>query len=297
MPINFLSLYPELHILIFEALDDFTDLTALGSTCRSLNSVFRSNTGVILRRIGERSILSFDDALRTARANVLATEDKCRFDLEQGNYIYIPTKAFCESLSDAQPTPDEIKMALNLAAIVNRWYAVLVDPSSYGMRKPDPEATFASQLGTGSAVDVEERYHRGAYRMLLLGCLFSNVYPEPFTGLSENYPHDLARRDALDTVQRYPIYHSSNLGWKYKQLLSLFGGFIEWIARDGEKRWIAEGIRKSQPTTGRDGSFREILLLLTVMKLTNLIWREATDAERECVKGQSSPPHPRSALV
>lgn len=93
-------------------------------------------------------------------------------------------------------------------------------------------------------------------------------------------------------MQRYPVYHTGDSVWKGEQLEALFGGVIEWVVADGAERGTAEGLREFSlwPEAGmmsveQHGSLREVMLLLSVMELTNLMRMEATARDIARVEG------------
>lgn len=286
-----LSIPPELQLNIFRHLNGLRGIAALASTCHALRSLMESSARSVIRVVAQRSILAFDDALRAARASLLTlSESGPHFDFEQGRYVNIPSPSFCEGLAAAHPALGELRMIYKLAVLVGNWQAAL------GVAHTDLWV-----LRDFNDTRVQERFHRAAYRFILLGYLFSGVYLEPLMGRSWPISHN-------DKIRSYPIYHDVDSAWRSMQVHGLFEGFISWIVADGAKRGIAEDLRNlhfggpqgdnqvishmSTVTFDAEahGSIREVLLLLTLHDLYHEFRLLATQAEVDSMRGCS--PHP-----
>lgn len=191
------------------------------------------NTTLILRPIGEMTIIAFDDALRAARASVLAvTWPGCHFDLAQNSYLDPPTASFCKALFLAPPTLAEISMVCKLVALVRCWQSL----------SESTDLVCSNFMNGDGYPEAVECFHRASYRFLFMGYLFSGAYLGPVAGL---HIYDYVGMEP--EVRRYPVYHKSNSEWRYQQLHRLFGGFIEWIVADGASQGAKGGRPGTQP--------------------------------------------------
>lgn len=284
-----LSIPPELQVNVFCFLNHLRDVTAFASACHALNSLLESNAGTILRAVGRKSVLAFDDALRAARASTFPPDwSGSHFDLDEKTYVDPPSEAFCEGLALAPPTIDELRIVCTLANIVDSWKFEL-KTTNY---------PFQLQLLLDDiSIGVMENHYRAWYRFFLLGYLFSGAYLEPVMGRRPPYRTRLQQPHLIvdtDKVQQYPIYHTDDLAWRYSQLHKLFSGYINWIVADSRKRGVAarlcnitlyESNYSEEKGTGfrvidaaGHGALREIMLLLTFLDMKRFMrqWSDYT---------------------
>lgn len=263
---SLLSLPSELHLAIFRHLSTLLDVSSLSATCRSLRYVLQSSPTSVLRPVLARSIHAYPDALRAARACVLdPIWPGCHFDLVTNTYNSPPTASFCANLAVAPATLAETTNICKLAALVRCWQSIWESSDLIALSQ---EIGFITDTP-----GAEERFHRGCYRVLLMGYLFTGVF------LQRPSPDNKKAR------RRYPMFNLDT-AWKTEQLLKLVGGFMEWIISDGADRWRLAGLRsleckwypdESEPNiippletvktidgTTR-GSLNELMLLFTVL--------------------------------
>lgn len=223
-----LSVPSEIHLAIFKAIDGPINILNFSSTCRSLRGLLTSNTRTLLRKAASQRFPAFDDCLRAARASKLPLEwEGNHFDLAENRYPTPPTKAFCESLAAAPPTFDELRTVRQFSLILAGWLSrfqetvkLLTDNSE------ERELGFMSITEHG-----EESFYRAGARYLVMSYLFSGAFLEPLRGRKR--PDHTTDEDG---VTRFPPYHAADPDWRYAQLESLYGGFIEWIWEEGERQ-------------------------------------------------------------
>ncbi|RPB07716.1 hypothetical protein P167DRAFT_609244 [Morchella conica CCBAS932] len=250
MSVCILSLPSEIHLAIFKALNGPIDILNLSSTCRSLRGLLTSNTRTLLRKAASQRFLMFDDCLRAARASKLPLEwEGNHFDLAEKRYPTPPTKAFCEGLAAAPPTFDELLAVKQISRMLAGWL---------NQFQEIVQIEWITEHG-------EESFYRAGARYLVMSYLFSGAFLEPLR--ARKLPDDHSATDTdEDGMTRFPPYHATDPDWRYAQLESLYGGFIEWIVEDGEK----QGPIKSW-TSARDSNnlnfnpFRKILRSLLGM--------------------------------
>jgi hypothetical protein len=209
----------EIHLAIFKALDSPLDTINLSSTCRSLRGLLTSNTQTLLRKAASRRFLMFDDCLRAARASKLPLEwEGNHFDLAENRYPAPPTKAFCEGLAAAPPTFDQLFTVRQISRMLAGWLSRF---------REIVQIEWITEHG-------EESFYRAGARYLVMSYLFSGAFLEPLRGRKR--PGHGTADDEVDGVTRFPPYHAADPDWRYAQLESLYGGFIEWIFEEGEKQ-------------------------------------------------------------
>ncbi|KAI5843566.1 hypothetical protein DFP73DRAFT_86831 [Morchella snyderi] len=212
-----LSVPSEIHLAIFKALDSHVDILNFSLTCRSLRGLFTSNTRTLLHKAASLRFLVFDDCLRAARASKFPLEwEGNHFDLDENRYPAPPTKAFCEGLAAAPPTFDELLTVRQINRLLAGWLGKF------------QEVMQIERITTDYGM---ESFYRAGARYLLMSYLFSGAFLEPLRGRKR--PDHTADEDG---VKRFPPYHAADPDWRYAQLESLYGGFIEWIVDEGEKR-------------------------------------------------------------
>lgn len=239
---------PDLQLSIFRHLDTLTDVTRLAATCRSFRSLLQSCPTSILRPVAERSITAFGDALRTARASLLATD---HFNVTP------PTAEFCISLASAPVTLPELAVVCKLAGIVRNWESLLEQTHLF--------TRCAEHLWFDDYPGSVERFHRASYRYLLMGYLFAGQYAQILSEVVENQN---------DTPS------------KEEQLGRLSAGFMDWIITDGAERGNEESLcsfdiieleddeNNTPPGApiktfdgATQGAIHESMLLMTLVKL------------------------------
>lgn len=90
---SLLPLSLELGLDILRRLDYLRDVTTLASPCRALRSLLEANAGSVIHAVGNRLVISFDDALRAARAGNLEVEwSGCHFDTPDSPKMSLPLK-------------------------------------------------------------------------------------------------------------------------------------------------------------------------------------------------------------
>jgi hypothetical protein len=320
---TFLALPPELVSAIFETFVNLHDLHALAGTCKQLRKIFFNAAGHYYDPILRRSLPAFEDALRAQRASVSAvlhlkkldyantanknvfesmlppagtvvgpTPTVCRFDLDEGGYVNVPTEDEIIKLGE---TP--IASAWEAQRVMQLHKIILYCRQSLGS-DPSLGIWFNSVVEGASdwTPDREERFYRGAYRYWLYGYLFfPGCYLEPFfvekqrilaTALykfssdGEGYfSFKYERRN--EVLEYYPLFIPViDLDIREDRLELLFDGFIAWLVHDGEQRGEREQARgtSAPPSTpysrsatyGDDhpsaahGGMRELLLIYTM---------------------------------
>lgn len=228
----------EIHLAIFKDLTDPHDILNFSSTCRSLRSLLKSNTRTLLRTAASKYFPAFDDCLRAARASKLPIEwEGNHFDLGENRYLNPPTKAFCEGLASAPPTFDELLTVREISRLLGSWLA-----------------RFAQLVYMDSFTEHgEESFYRAGARFLVMSYLFSGSFLEPLRGRKR--PDQSTDEDG---VKRFPTYHTADPDWRYTQLESLYGGFIDWIIEEGEK----QGPGKSWTASPEDPNFNPFRKIL-----------------------------------
>jgi hypothetical protein len=314
-PAAYLALPPELVTIIFDACLTLRDLVSFAGCCKHFRNTFLHRPGHYDDRFLRPSLPAFEDALRAQRASVSAMlhlqrlgygdgdEDfqtilpptgaplgpippVCRFDLEEGDYVNVPTKEDIIKLGETPiATIWEAQQVIQRHKIISSCRRSINFPSG----GPDLGVWFGGFEPHGPwTSDQEERFFRGAYRLWLYGYLFiPGCYLEPFIVEKERMlelADDDGRfgfRDSSRTgvFEQYPLYIPViDSDVREERLEFLFAGFLAWLVHDGEQRGLnehARGIPSTQyytDTKARDvhpaaahGGMRELLLIHTMM--------------------------------
>ena len=224
----------------------------------------------------------------------------CRFDVSTGQYVNVPTSAQIIKLSES-PLANawELRGILNLYQLVLHWLGWA--QSGAQMKKyhwfseyhwfPEEREWFSS-IGKGAgrwSSAQEERFFRGAFRLLLFGYLFyPGVYLEPIINrLDRTLPgeRDFGYKATywykIFGQPKCPIYAVNVNDGSPDPRRELFGGFTEWVVEDGQRRGREENLQDNHhhppsyggldmgydgtPLTSADrGGLRELLLFYTV---------------------------------
>jgi len=313
-----LKLPSEVLFLVFTSFDSLSDVHSFIRTYSFAYEVFKTGPPTLIYdAVLRRKVPAYGDALRAIRAaatafdylNELGFDNKvlasiaqpphlrqaladpvkrCRFDVGTGQYINVPTAAQIIKLSES-PLANawELRSILNLYQLVLHWLGWA--QSGVQMKKHHWFSSIGEGAGQWSSAQ-EERFFRGAFRLLLFGYLFyPGVYLEPLLNEPETALPGMQDSDdeAMEWYRRigppkYPIY-ADNGGSpdQRRELLRLFGGFTEWIVEDGQRRGREENLQDNHhhppsyggldmgydgtPLTSADrGGLRELLLFHTI---------------------------------
>ncbi|OCK89820.1 uncharacterized protein K441DRAFT_667179 [Cenococcum geophilum 1.58] len=313
-----LKLPSEVLFLVFTSFDSLSDVHSFIRTYSFAYEVFKTGPPTLIYdAVLRRKVPAYGDALRAVRAaatafdylNELGFDNKvlasiahpphlrqaladpvkrCRFDVGTGQYINVPTAAQIIKLSES-PLANawELRSILNLYQLVLHWLGWA--QSGAQMKNYHWFSSIGEGAGRWSSAQ-EERFFRGAFRLLLFGYLFyPGVYLEPLLNEPETALPGMQDSDyeAMEWYRRigppkYPIY-ADNGGSpdQRRELLRLFGGFTEWIVEDGQRRGREENLQDNHhhppsyggldmgydgtPLTSADrGGLRELLLFHTI---------------------------------
>ncbi|OCK73890.1 hypothetical protein K432DRAFT_430338 [Lepidopterella palustris CBS 459.81] len=240
------------------------------------------------------SLQPFPRPSQESQQHSSANVERCYFDRVQGKYVGAPTTNFLASLGE-KPLVSlwEARGVFALRALVSSWFQCI---QTFGSGRPDCGIWFISAdssiSGQAWSPAEEERFFRACYRFLLFGYLFSpGVFYEPlvlerealrafhveFDGeliwdFADEYP---------DTMRKYPVYDPELTVKDREQHFSVvFGGFLEWLVQDGQRRGVEEDLQSyrspleygglwARPdreawTPQERGGIRELVILHTI---------------------------------
>jgi hypothetical protein len=271
-----LKLPSELLFLVFTSFDSLSDVHSFIRTYSFAYKVFKAGPPTLIYdAVLRRKVPAYGDALRAVRAAATAFDylielgfdnialasiaqpphlrqaladpvKLCRFDVTTGQYVNVPTAAQIIKLSES-PLANawELRGILNLYQLVLHWLGWA--QSGAQMKKyhwfPEEHEWFSS-IGKGAgrwSSAQEERFFRGAFRLLLFGYLFyPGVYLGPIINkLDGTLPGE---RDfgykATHWYKRFgqpkcPLYVVNVNDGSPDPRRELFGGFTEWVVEDG----------------------------------------------------------------
>ena len=313
-----LKLPSKLLFLVFTSFDSLSDVHSFIRTYSFAYKVFKASPPTLIYdAILRRNVPAYGDALRAVRAAATAFDylielgfdnevlasiaqpphlrqaladpvKRCCFDVGTGQYINVPTAAQIVKLSES-PLANawELRSIFNLYQLVLRWLELA--QSGTQMEKDDWFSSIGEGAGRWSSAQ-EERFFRGAFRLLLFGYLFyPGVYLEPVLNEPERMlpgvldsDYEMAEWYRRPGPPKCPIY-ADNGGSpdQRRELLRLFGGFTEWIVEDGQRRGREENLQDNHhhppsyggldmghdgtPLTPADrGGLRKLLLFHTI---------------------------------
>jgi len=260
-----LDLPPELIHVVLESCRSLSDLHSLSGSCQHLRNIFIAKKVYYYDTILRRTLPAFEDALRTQRASVssirhlthlgyasnnlqsmlppigtelIDTPTICRFDIDKGEYINIPTENDIVKLGTTPiASAWEVQHVVQLHKIVSKCLHLA--------RCGQIDMWFTHVRVW--PIEMEERFYRGAYRYWMFGHLFyPGCYMEPF----------IVERERLDDatlprfgeqwsfsdgqqweMEKYPLFIPDlNSNLRKKHVERLFDGFIAWIVYDAEER-------------------------------------------------------------
>ncbi|OCK73021.1 hypothetical protein K432DRAFT_448010 [Lepidopterella palustris CBS 459.81] len=295
------------------------DLHALAGSCKHFRNIFLNTPCHYYNLVLRRTLPAFDDALRAQRASVSAMlhlknlgyydycdDDDfnsilppagmalgpipavCRFDLDEGEYVNVPTEDDIIKLGETPiASVWEAQRVMQLHKIISSCRR------SVGSH---PQLNVWFEGVNNWTFDQEERFFRGAYRYWLYGYLFfPGCYLEPFFVEKERIlatvPQEFTDSEGYFSfaddryytlMEQYPLFIpviDSDI--REERLEFLFDGFIAWLMHNGEQRGVREHARgiSAPPSTpyhkgtvyrhvyppDAHGGMREFLLMHTMM--------------------------------
>lgn len=319
-----LKLPSELLFLVFTSFDSLSDVHSFIRTYSFAYEVFKAGPPTLIYdAVLRRKVPAYGDALRAVRAAATAFDylielgfdnialasiaqpphlrqaladpvKLCRFDVSTDQYVNVPTSAQIIKLSES-PLANawELRGILNLYQLVLHWLGWAQSGAKMIKYYPVPEEhEWFSSIGKGAgrwSSAQEERFFRGAFRLLLFGYLFyPGVYLEPIINqLDRKLPgeRDFGHK-ATNWYKRFgqpkcPIYPVNVNDGSPDPRRELFGGFTEWVVEDGQRRGREENLQDNHHhppsyggldmghdgtplTSGDRGGLRELLLFHTI---------------------------------
>ncbi|KAL2784034.1 hypothetical protein BJX66DRAFT_344425 [Aspergillus keveii] len=213
----FLSLPSEVLRLIFQNCHALSQLSNLGLTCKHLHALYSDNIHSTWSQVGKRSILAFEDAVITSRANRIALD---HFDKGQLPPAPFPLDQLPTS---AQPLrAEDIKSVMDWRHLATCIEIICLNTTNWGREVTSsikPRNKFVASFAGWNT--WRERLHRSIYRMFLLGPVLCRVYQEPlvpainqpknflvqFAERKEEGPPPVLSRTEMDYLLTFPVFN------------------------------------------------------------------------------------------